>query len=360
VSSNEIVTIILIIVVPSALLWAGFYFRTRTPESKRARLSAIPRAMRPPPTDDFLETKRLDRVRIGGIVALFSVTIFIIAYWLPERQRQTAFAQQITAESIHRGSVIFQPPATLPPNATPQQFNKLEESISLGMGCANCHGAKGEGGQAPYTDPITGKNVVWNAPPLNNVFQRWDDTVVEFTIKQGRPGTPMPTWGTQYGGPMTDQMVADVMNWLHSLPTNNQAPTGIPNSCQKPSGKTMLTCGKKIFAARCAVCHGPQGQGKDMSGKSYNQRWFQGLALWHGKVHHLTKDQQYTTIVNGRRYAFMPPWGKAPSQGIPVPPFPLTNQQIQAVEKYERQGLPGAGGSGGGHSKTAKSKGKSA
>lgn len=346
-SSNEIVTIVLIIIAPSALLWAFFYLRTRAPGEGGAR-SAIPRAMRPPPTDEVLEGRRLDRMRIGGVIALFALAIFVVAYWLPERQRQTAFAEKQTDDSIHRGSVIFQPPATLPPNAGPAQFNKLEESISLGMGCANCHGAQAEGGQAPYTDPATGKKVVWNAPPLNNVFQRWDDAIVEFTIKQGRPGTPMPTWGVDYGGPMTDQMVTDVMDWLHSLPDNNKPPGGIPQQCKSPSKGQMLTCGKAIFQARCAVCHGPQGQGKDMSGADYDHRWFQGMALWKGKVTHLTPQQQYDTILNGRRYAFMPAWGAAPSQGIPVPRYPLSKAQIKAVETYERTGLPGAGGSSGG------------
>lgn len=345
--TNELVTIILIIVIPSLLLWTAFYYRNQTAERRRSRGTAIPRAMRPPPGDDILENKRLDRVRIGGIIALLAISIFIIAYWLPEQTRENAFAKQQLQDSLERGKIIFQPPPELPEDAGPAQFRKLEDAISLGMGCATCHGATGEGGSATYTDPVTGKNVTWNAPPLNNVFTRWDDTIVQFTIEQGRPGTPMPTWGVDYGGPMTDQMVTDVMTWLHSLPQNNQPPPGISDRCKSPSGNDMLTCGKQIFAARCAVCHGPQGQGKDQSGKDFEHRWYQGLALWHGKVTHLTKDQQLVTIVNGRRYAFMPDFGETPAQGITVPPYPLSNKQIEAVEQYERTGLPGAGGGSG-------------
>ncbi len=350
-TSEQILTIILIIVVPSAVLWIAFMVRNRP--APRRRTKALPHALRPPPGDDVLEGRRLDRIRIGGILALFGIAVFVVAYWLPEAQRQQAFAKQQMQQSIERGAIIFKPPPVLPPNAGPAQFKKLEDEISLGMGCANCHGANAVGGQATYTDPATGKTVVWNAPPLDNVFTRWDDDIVRFTIEQGRPGTPMPTWGADYGGPMTDQMIDDVMNWLHSLPQNNRPPAGIPDRCRNPKGGDMLSCGKAIFAARCAVCHGPEGQGKDMSGKNFNQRWFQGMALWHGKVRHLTPAQQYDTILNGRRYAFMPDFGAAPSQGIPVPPYPLTNRQIKAVETYERHGLPGAapagkGSSGGG------------
>jgi hypothetical protein len=32
----------------------------------------------------------------------------------------------------------------------------------------------------------------------------------------------------------------------------------------------------------------------------------------------------------------MPAFGETPSQGIPAPPYPLTDQQIQAVITYER------------------------
>jgi len=41
-------------------------------------------------------------------------------------------------------------------------------------------------------------------------------------------------------------------------------------------------------------------------------------------------------VQNGRRFAFMPQFSESPAQGIPVPPYPLTNAQIRAVVEYER------------------------
>jgi mono/diheme cytochrome c family protein len=213
------------------------------------------------------------------------------------------------------------------------------------MGCANCHGAAqgatdgkldpiteatAGGGNFKFTPPGSSKKVLYTAPPLNTVFTRWDEEVVRFTIERGRPGTDMPAWGVEYGGPMTQQMIDDVMAWLKTLPGNQSAPEGVSDACEKPSPGQLQSCGKEIFAARCAVCHGPEGQGKESS------PWYQGMALWKGDVRHLNGQQHYTTILNGRRFAYMPAFGESPSQGIPAPPYPLTGKQIKAVMAYER------------------------
>jgi mono/diheme cytochrome c family protein len=153
------------------------------------------------------------------------------------------------------------------------------------------------------------------------VFTRWDEDMVRFTIERGRPGTPMPAWSVEFGGPMTTQMIDDVIAWLHSLPENNQPPAELASDAT----------GKEIFEARCAVCHGPKGQGKeDPTG------WYQGMALWKGDVKHLTKTQHLDAILGIRRWGFMPAFAEAPPQNIPVPPYPLTQKQIEAVMAYER------------------------
>ena len=62
----------------------------------------------------------------------------------------------------------------------------------------------------------------------------------------------------------------------------------------------------------------------------------QGMALWKGDVKHLDKDLHLFTIRNGRRFAFMPQFAEAPTQYVPIPPYPLTAEQIEAVLAYER------------------------
>ena len=166
---------------------------------------------------------------------------------------------------------------------------------------------------------------------------------------------------------MTPQMVSDVIAYLKSLP-GNQEPPEISDTCEDPSESQFMSCGQEIFEARCAVCHGPQGQGKEAEGFTVEElsemtgpgglepdevtltaiqeeypevaervgTWYPGMALWQGDVSHLEEDQHFATITNGRRFAFMPPWGETPAQGIPVPRYPLLDSQIRAVMAYER------------------------
>jgi mono/diheme cytochrome c family protein len=345
---NEILTVALVVIIPAILLW--IVFLSRALRSPKARLlAAIPPNMRPGAPDEKLEGPRLDRILIWGVVSVLATAAFIVFYWFPERDRQDAFAVRFEDDSIERGGIIFQPAPPLPEGLPAAEFKKIEKQIALGMGCANCHGGDAEGGQAVYTDPITGNKVSWRAPPLNNVFTRWDEEVVRFTIERGRPGTPMPTWGVDYGGPMTSLMVDDVIAWLKSLPGNQSGPPALSGTCKDLPKEGTIACGKEVFEARCAVCHGPEGQGKEdtrLTAPDTSSRdpllapelpvWYQGLALWKGDVKHLTPDLHLTTVRNGRRFAFMPPFAEAPAQNVPPPLYPLTDAQIMSVILYER------------------------
>jgi mono/diheme cytochrome c family protein len=335
----NVLLIAAVVLVPAVLLWGIYLIRSGTP-SKPGVVLGIPRAMRPGQPDEVLEGARLERLEVWGLVATLSVAVFIPAYWLGEVQRQNHFVERFDEESVERGRIIFAVPPPIPEEADPVAFRQVEREISLGMGCAQCHGAPeaedtditqvAAGGETTYTPPGETRQVRYAAPPLNNVFTRWDEEVVRFTIERGRPGTPMPAWGVEYGGPMTEQMIDDVIAWLQTLPGNQQPPEGISEECQNPSGGNRRSCGQEIFTARCAVCHGPEGQGKE------SEPWYQGMALWRGDVSHLTPQQHYATILNGRRFAFMPAFGESPSQGIPAPTYPLTDAQIRAVMAYER------------------------
>jgi mono/diheme cytochrome c family protein len=363
VSTSDIWLVALVILVPAIVLWLIFLTRSGRPGKPRVVLG-IPRAMRPGQPDEVLEGPRLERIQIGGVVAVLALTVFMPLYWLPEQTRQEAFMEHQEEISVENGQIIFSTPPELEEDADPARFKELEKGIALSQNCQLCHGpAEAEdpteiaaGGAAPWQEPLTGENVSYNAPPLQNVFTRWDEEIVEFTIKRGRPGTPMPAWGVEYGGPMTDQMVEDVIAWLKTLPGNNAPPTdeagpdGSPVSeeCEKPTNENMLECGEEIFEVRCVVCHGPEGQGREddrrtgtiLDPQTEEQTkvpyWYQGLALWKGDVKHLDKDQHFFTVVNGRRFQFMPAFGEAPPQGTPIPPYPLNDDQIKAVVEYER------------------------
>ncbi len=332
-SPGDVLTLLLVVFVPTAALWAIFIARTGSPTGRRRPRIGIPRALRPGQPDEVLEGPRLMRIQVGGVTFVVLTVVTMAFYWLPEASRQTGFQERFDEESLHRGELIFKPPAALPEEAGAAEFKELEEGVALGMACANCHRLDGEPNPIPFNNPRTGAPIRWMAPPLNTVFTRWDEEVIRFTIERGRPGTPMPAWGVEYGGPMTDMMVNDIMAYLRSLPENQDLNNDLPANAT----------GQQIFEARCAVCHAPDGSGReggqtmvdDATGEEV-PIWYPGLALWKGDARHLDEDQHYLTIVNGRRFAFMPQFGEAPAQGIPVPPIPLTDAQIRAVMEYER------------------------
>ena len=358
-SDNNILLIALVVMVPAIVLWAIFIARSRRPR-RPGGILGIPQALRPGDPDEELEGPRLERIMAAGVIATIATAIFIPAYWLPEKERQEKFSERFSEESLERGALIAKVPPELPEDAPPEVFRAAEKELSLGMGCENCHGGVNledpqaaenlVGGTVPngFLDPSSQKVVSYAAPPLNNVFQRWDEEIVRETIERGRPGTPMPTWGVEYGGPMTQQMVDDVIAYLKSLPGNQEPPPALSSDCEKPSEEDYMSCGQEIFETRCAVCHGAEGQGKEATGQLDEpgtteteplDPWYQGAPLWKGDVRHLSPDLHYKTVNEGRRFAFMPQFGEAPPQGIPVPPFPLTNKQIEAVIEYERNGL---------------------
>lgn len=333
-SSSDVLLLAVVVIVPAALLWAIFLARSGRPGAGPRPQIGIPQAMRPGQPDEVLEGPRLTRMIAGGLVTTVALAIFFPAYWLPEADRQAAFQERFDEESLHRGELIFAQPPVLPENAPASEYKELERSISLGMNCAQCHGPEAGGGLATRRDPETGEEQTWQAPPLNTVFHRWDEEIVKFTIERGRPGTPMPAWGVEFGGPMTEQMVQDVMAYLHSI---QLPPPELPEACNDPLADDELSCssGKEIFEARCTVCHGENGQGREADGTDEDPIRG-GMALWKGDVKHLSKDLHLFTIRNGRRFAFMPQFAEAPAQGIPIPPYPLTDKQIEAVLAYER------------------------
>ncbi|HWL66500.1 MAG TPA: hypothetical protein VNP73_11045, partial [Actinomycetota bacterium] len=211
-SQGDVILITLIVLGPATILWALYLMRTKRSRKPAAALG-IPHAMRPAAPDEVLEGPRLERIQWGGVASLVLLLIFLGAYWLPEPQRHEAFAHRFEEEALHRGELTYNVAPQLEEDISAQKFKEEEKALSLGQGCANCHGPEGVGGigNPLFKNPATGDTVLYQAPPLNNVFSRWDEEVVRFTIERGRPGTPMPAWGVEYGGPMTEQMVDDVM-----------------------------------------------------------------------------------------------------------------------------------------------------
>jgi mono/diheme cytochrome c family protein len=59
------------------------------------------------------------------------------------------------------------------------------------------------------------------APDLTKIYERHPGQrvadVANSTIRNGREGTPMPAWDVRNNGPMNDQQITDLVNWLLTI-----------------------------------------------------------------------------------------------------------------------------------------------
>ncbi|MEX2557084.1 MAG: c-type cytochrome [Actinomycetota bacterium] len=212
----------------------------------RTRKGEVPAGFRPGPSDADLERKVLDRWIAYGMVSTVFMAVFFPVYWLREPTRLAKKETQFLRESIVRGEEIFGP-------ATPDSLRAL--------GCADCHGIGAVGGGRNFTiiDRETGKpaTVIYAEPPLRLAVARYTAAgrnvdeiklLLRDAIQRGRPGTPMPTWALEFGGPLNSQAIDDIMNYLMSIQVAVAPLTGELN-------------GQELFDANCAVCHGANASG---------------------------------------------------------------------------------------------------
>jgi mono/diheme cytochrome c family protein len=154
--------------------------------------------------DEALEGPRLTRALQAGLLLLAVSAIGLPLYWLGEPSRMEGAVAEFDRVFVSRGSRLFAPTA------------------EGGYDCAGCHGPEGVGGVAP---PFTLTNeddefvasVTWRAPALNTVLLRYSEEEVRQILVYGRPGTPMPAWGVDGGGPLTTQQIDELIAYLGSI-----------------------------------------------------------------------------------------------------------------------------------------------
>lgn len=154
--------------------------------------------------DEILEGKKIERNQLLGLAFLAVITISLPLYWVLEPGRQSNAEFGWNKRFASWGGQLF------------------DVTANGGFNCAGCHGGmKANGGNAPYavTDPKTGevKAVSWKAPALNTVFYRFSEEEVRFILQYGRPFSPMSPWGTIGGGPMNDQQIQTLLDYLKSI-----------------------------------------------------------------------------------------------------------------------------------------------
>ena len=200
-------TTVLILAVVSAifLFFALIIVIASAREKARQAGPSAPPSRRPGPTDEALEGRLLENYQIAGVALTVFLAVLLPFLYLREPVRQRAAADKELTESVRLGA------------ATYHEF------------CARCHGPEAEGGVVKrYVTPgVKGaKPADVEAPNLHEIYSRHADedvaTVAWTTIQKGRPPTPMPTWGVRYGGPMNDQQITDLVNYLLSIQSDDK------------------------------------------------------------------------------------------------------------------------------------------
>ena len=181
----------LALVALAVIGWLAFLVRnTRV----RRRRDVPPPNLTPYLTDDDLETRRLDRVLLAALVAVAVIAIVMPIYYLNETRRQVAATDRFDEIAVERGHEWF-----------------------IEYQCGNCHGADGSGGGAAYVEARSGLDTTWAAPSLNDVLYRYTEDETRYWLVYGRPGSPMPAWGTAGGGPLNTQQIDELLAYLDSI-----------------------------------------------------------------------------------------------------------------------------------------------
>lgn len=320
------------------------------------------------PTDEELETTRLDKTLTYGLILLGIIALALPLYWLAEPGRQEGEIERFDAQFVKRGEALYTTEAQ----------------------CSSCHGPNGVGGSAAYTilngngDFVS--SVTWQAPALDTVLYRYSRDEVRFIITYGRGFSPMAAWGADGGGPLTDQEVDNLIDYLYTIQVpaaqaaaavekqvtdqcapgdtepSGDAPCTAPNAPYKTLGETLFnlgyTDGFAGGAYSCGRCHTKgwsYGQAEVSGGGSMGPNLTGGSVL---RQFNTAADQiQFISegAETGRTYGhaglsgagMMPGFGVNPNKDPVNKPGPrilpmdaeqimYTEEQIAAIVAYER------------------------
>lgn len=220
--ANTTTSVAWFIFVISILGWVG-YLVGNSRKGRREVGSEITLAANRKPyyDDEVLEGKKIERTQLIGLAFLAVLTVALPLYWILEPSREAGATEDFQHRFETWGGKLFRPTA------------------DGGYNCAGCHGGmKGPGGAASYaiTDSKTNevKPVSWKAPAINTAFYRYSESEVRFILEYGRPFSPMSPWGLVGGGPLNEQQIQTLIEYVQSIQIPREDcidPTADPRLC---------------------------------------------------------------------------------------------------------------------------------
>lgn len=136
----------------------------------------------------------LVKIFLGAVGAMLSVVLVIFQFAI-EEPRMQAQADNWNGRSIEKGAELF------------------------ANNCANCHGADGKG--LPNVAPALNSKYFFTQRIVDAGWAGTLNDFVELTVAAGRPSKVnkqwaqiMPTWSSQFGGPLRGDQVEHVTNFV--------------------------------------------------------------------------------------------------------------------------------------------------
>jgi mono/diheme cytochrome c family protein len=241
-----------------------------------------------------------------GTLGFVLVTALVLGIFLSEEKRMNAETKAQEGQSTARGAQLYD------------------------AYCAGCHGDRGQG--IPGIYPPLNVEDMWSGREDIAFYGSLED-YVKLNIAAGHPGQRMPSWSEEYGGPLRDDQIYSltqfVLNWQGPQPPGVRqpgvevAPTepvveATPEGPVEPAGGGDPARGEEVFVQYCASCHGPGAEGGAL-----------GPTLISADLGGQPDEFFQETITNGRAGTAMPPWG-----GI------LSSQDIADVIAHVRSKQP--------------------
>jgi mono/diheme cytochrome c family protein len=199
-------TVLILAVVSAIFLFVALIIVISSAREKARQAGpAAPPSRRPGPTDEALEGPLLEKYQVAGVALTVFLAVLLPFLYLREPVRQRSAASKELTESVRLGRATF------------EEF------------CSRCHGDQAQGDVVKrYVTPgVKGaKPTDYPAPDLREIHSRNPGkdvgAVAWEAIQKGRPPSPMPTWGLRYGGPMNDQQITDLVNYLLSIQSDDE------------------------------------------------------------------------------------------------------------------------------------------